>query len=166
MKFVLPAVCLAVLLAAQTYKSKELPLPREVAPQPIPFSHRVHAAASCLDCHTTAAKADRATIPQGDRCLLCHRGMKNSESVLGAVKAFLDQNQRIPWVRVYRVPEYVFFSHAKHVGAKLECAVCHGPVVTRDVLSQERSTSMTTCMNCHAQKSVSNECGFCHTLGY
>ena len=38
-------------------------------------------------------------------------------------------------MKIYSVPEYVWFSHAVHVkDAKLECVSCHGPVAEREVL--------------------------------
>ncbi len=72
---------------------------------------------------------------------------------------------KVDWVRVYEVPEFVFFNHKKHMAADLECVQCHGPVETREVLAQEISVSMTACMNCHAERGVANHCYFCHDLG-
>ena len=69
------------------------------------------------------------------------------------------------WVRVYKVPDFVFFNHSSHVKASVECQTCHGPIETRDVLAKEVSTSMTTCMDCHVERKVSNECNMCHDLG-
>jgi uncharacterized paraquat-inducible protein A len=163
----LSLICLiAVLLAAQVYKSTEQKLPREVAPQPIAFSHKAHAAATCTTCHTTALKGERAGLPQAERCALCHRGGSGGIPDVPQLKEWLSDKKRIPWVRVYKVPEYVFFSHARHTSAKIGCESCHGAVAASSVLAQEVSTSMTACMNCHAERKVSNECGFCHTLGY
>ena len=69
----------------------------------------------------------------------------------------------IPWVKIYKVPEYVWFSHqAHHKGAGLECETCHGPVAEREVIVKERPTSMQSCMACHAKRGASNDCGFCH----
>jgi hypothetical protein len=162
------AICLmaCVWVMAQTYKAKPEKLPRELAPQPVAFSHLRHAEAKCADCHVTAAKSDRAGLPQADRCMLCHAGLKTENAELAKVAAMAKAGAAIKWVRAYRVPEYVFFSHREHLKAKLECTECHGPVATREVLAQEISTSMTACMNCHAARKVSNECGFCHSLGY
>jgi len=166
MKRISTVLPFAILLAAQQYQSKEQKLPRAVAPQPVPFSHRTHASANCVDCHTTALRAERAGIPQPDRCMLCHRGMKDDNESIRTVGQLLANSKRIPWERVYRVPEYVFFSHKKHTGAKIGCDTCHGPVASREVLEQELPVSMASCMNCHTAKGVSNECGFCHALGY
>jgi hypothetical protein len=164
---VLIAVCaLALAAGAQVYQSKEQKLPRQVAPQPVPFSHKLHAATPCAQCHSTTTRGDRAGLPQASGCMLCHRAVKRESPEIRKLAALAKSGERLRWVRVYRVPEYVFFSHAKHVSAGLECRACHGPVAERDVLAQEVSTSMTACMNCHAARGVSNECSFCHTLSY
>ncbi|MCW5977221.1 MAG: cytochrome c3 family protein [Bryobacteraceae bacterium] len=150
------------------YKSKEEELPQRVAPQPVPFSHKVHAEAgsACKDCHTTAATKERAGLPQADRCMLCHRTVKADSPAVQELAKYQREGKRIAWVRVYRVPEFVFFSHANHGKAGEACETCHGPVATRDEVAKEVSTTMTSCMNCHAAREVSNDCHFCHSLGY
>lgn len=147
------ALLLALLLQA-AYQGIEEKLPRSVAPQPIPFSHKQHAAAGakCIDCHTKALTAERATIPNLDRCLLCHPAMKK-------------ETDSIRWVRVYQVPDFVFFNHAAHAKAGLDCQACHGPVAARDVLQKEVSTSMRQCVNCHRTRQAPLDCSRCHELG-
>ena len=73
---------------------------------------------------------------------------------------------KIAWVRVYQVPQFVFFNHGNHRKAGIECVTCHGPVADREVLAQEISAGLVGCMNCHAARKVSTECHFCHALGY
>jgi quinoprotein glucose dehydrogenase len=130
------------------YKGAEEKLPVTVAPQPVSFSHKAHAATRCVTCHTTALKAAKATIPELRQCRTCHTE-RSAEPV--------------QWVRVYEVPGFVFFRHDVH--ASVGCAECHGPVQTRDVLAKEVSTSMTACVNCHAQRRASTACNVCHELG-
>ncbi len=166
-----PALLLAALLAAQTppvYRPKKEKLPVAVAPQPVAFSHRQHAelGVRCADCHPGAAKSERAGLPDAARCLVCHRTIGSGSAEVQKLAGYQAKGGRIPWLRVYRVPEFVFFSHVSHVGAGVECQSCHGPVAARDVLEKEVSTSMTACMNCHAARRVSNDCHFCHTLGF
>jgi hypothetical protein len=134
------------------YRGMEEKLPIAVAAQPVPFSHKVHAAAGlkCQDCHTTARTEARAGLPETSKCIGCHQSIVN---------------RSIDWVRVYKLPDFVFFSHAKHTSAAIGCTECHGPVEQRDVLAKEVSTSMTACMGCHAQKNASTACNVCHDLG-
>ena len=94
----------------------------------------------------------------------CHGTIAGDSPTIGRLAA-LPEGSEIPWVRVYRVPGFVFFSHAEHAADSLACNDCHGPVQERRVLSQEVSTNMVACMNCHAQRQVSNECHLCHDLG-
>jgi hypothetical protein len=163
----------SVLLQAQTtYKGKEEKLPIAVAPQPIPFSHKTHrkAGMACKDCHTEAAKSVHAGLPDSDRCMLCHQTIRAGDpdiqklARLHAEKKAQDQ-RAIEWVRVYKVPGFVFFSHASHVGAGVACADCHGLVEQRDLLAKERSTSMIACLNCHERANAPTECNMCHELG-
>jgi hypothetical protein len=166
----LAAALLCLTAAAQeapVYKGKEENLPQQVDPQPILFSHARHAAAGivCLDCHPGANKQERATLPQTDKCMLCHQSVTPESEEIKKVRAAHEANEPLDWVRVYKVPGFVFFSHVNHVKAGVECETCHGPVEQRQVLAKEVSTSMTTCMNCHAAKQVANHCHFCHSLG-
>ena len=142
-------------------------LPVAVAPQPSPFSHRAHtvAGAKCLDCHTTAAKAAAAGLPDASRCMVCHRAVKADSPAIAALRQWAAERRPIAWVRVYKLPEYVQFAHSRHVGAGIACAECHGPVETRDVTAKEVSTSMTACMACHVRKQASTACNACHELG-
>lgn len=147
----------AVSVAASTPKAPE---------QPIPFSHRQHAAvAACNLCHPKAATGERAGLPDAARCMLCHAGVKSESPGARRLAGYQREGKAIPWVRVYRVPDFVFFSHAPHLKAKLDCVACHGPVAQRDALAQEIPTDMKTCMKCHKTRTAPNACNVCHELG-
>lgn len=149
------------------YKGKEEKLPVEVAPQPILFSHKKHASIglSCLDCHVDAPKKDQAGLPDIEKCMLCHAAIKTESPQVKKLAAAQARAEKVKWVRVYQVPDFVFFSHASHLKAGEQCFTCHGPVAERNVLAKEVSTSMITCMNCHAARNVSRDCSLCHLLG-
>ena len=151
---------------APPYQPPPEDLPREVGPQPIPFDHRLHMQnrMACVDCHPGATASAQAGLPDRDKCMLCHQAIAVESSAVRKLAA-LPQGTKIRWQRVYQVPDFVFFSHAEHAAEELACADCHGPVQDRRVLSQEFSTNMVVCMNCHAQRQVSNECYLCHDLG-
>ena len=48
----------------------------------------------------------------------------------------------LPLVRVYELPEFVVFSHAKHVTAKVECKTCHGNVSQQTVIVAQQPVKM------------------------
>ncbi len=169
------AVVFALLLALTAAGAGQTParyrppserLPREVPPQPVRFDHKLHAAAKieCADCHPGAETKDRAGLPQRGQCMLCHAAIATDREEVRKLAA-LPADEKILWRRVYRVPDFVFFSHRSHAAGGLRCVRCHGPVETREVLAQDVSTNMIACMNCHADRQVSNECFLCHDLG-
>jgi hypothetical protein len=150
------------------YTPPEEKLSQAVAPQPIPFSHKKHVAAgqTCLDCHAGAAEAESAGFPATEHCMACHETIKSDSLHIKKLAAVHQRSEKVKWVRVYRLEDFVFFSHATHSRAGVECESCHGPVAKRDVLAKEVSTSMVACMNCHAAKKAPNGCSICHQLGH
>jgi Cytochrome c7 and related cytochrome c len=69
----------------------------------------------------------------------------------------------IPSRRVYKLPDFVIFSHARHV-SKLDCGDCHGDVNTQDALRIERPTTMKACVDCHKSHAATVVCTACHEL--
>ena len=154
----------ALLLAA----AQQTPAPKYVpsAPeQPIPFSHRVHASAAKLDCkscHPVPEPGDFATIPETAKCMSCHRAIKKDSPAIQRLAAFDAAARPVPWRRVYRIADYVFFSHKEHLAHGASCEDCHGPVRERDALRKEKETSMAACMDCHRARQASLACNYCH----
>jgi hypothetical protein len=154
-------------LAAQPkdYKAKEEKLPGEPVVQPIAYSHKTHVALGlqCTNCHTMPGEGFAATYPKETMCMGCHSSIRKESPEIQKLAAFAAKKEPVPWVRVYRVPDIVWFNHAVHVKqAKTECSTCHGPVAERTVLFQEKSTSMASCMACHAATGAPNGCDVCH----
>jgi c(7)-type cytochrome triheme protein len=82
-----------------------------------------------------------------------------------ALKAYIDQKKEVPWVRIYRLPDHVYFSHRRHVGAgKLRCQTCHGQVqqFTEPAPRPVVEPTMDNCIDCHRQKKASVDCNACH----
>lgn len=118
------------------------------------FSHKRHEDAqvklACTFCHKGAKTEFHAGFPEWKTCKTCH----------------VDKAERtIPSRRVYKVPDFVFWSHEQHSLARIECTTCHGEVAAQDVLAEFRSTKMYACVNCHKEKKATVRCNACHELG-
>lgn len=149
------------LIRAQSPVVEEKPPP----PQPIPFSHKAHAAAAlkCLDCHSIRKPGFAAGYPREDTCMACHVSIKAATPAVRKLAEYHRNRRPVPWVKIYRLPDYVWFSHqSHHQEAGVGCEVCHGPVAEREVITKEKPTSMASCMDCHAARAAPNECNFCH----
>jgi len=157
---ILIAVLLANLSRAQAPKF-ERPAPE----QPLPFSHKAHLSLKleCKQCHRMPDPGDFATLPATSICMNCHSAVKKESPHIAKLAAFHSEGKKVPWVRVYRIPDYVFFNHSKHLAVEgVNCETCHGPVSQREVMRREKEVSMQACMDCHRAKSARNECNFCH----
>lgn len=139
---------------------------RQALKQPIAFNHKLHAEADlqCVFCHSNAESKDQAGIPNAKDCLACHRKIQTTGATLQTLTAYEKAKKEIPWLRIYKLPGFVFFSHQAHLKAKANCATCHGEVQAREALWQEKEISMTACMSCHKERNASTDCNLCHEL--
>ncbi len=163
-KLAVPPAALLVVALGWAQRTDEK-LPGEPPEQPIPFSHKLHSGIGieCLDCHPIRGEGFAAGYPQEATCLGCHMVVNKETPAIRRMTEFAKKKKPIPWVRVYEVPQYVWFSHeTHHRDAEIGCETCHGPVQEWDVLAKEISTSMQACMGCHAKSKASNACDFCH----
>ena len=141
------------------------PVPVE---QPLPYSHKTHVALglNCRDCHAIADPGFAAGYPAEAICMACHTAIKTDSPHIQLLAKLNAEGSAVPWNRVYRVPDFVWFSHASHVeDASIQCETCHGPVAQREVLFQEKPTTMAACMDCHARNNAPNDCDLCHDPG-
>jgi hypothetical protein len=132
--------------------------------QPIPYSHKQHLALGlvCKDCHTNPDPGDAMSFPATSKCMACHRTIKKDSPAIQKLAEFDRNKQEIPWVRVYKEPDFVFFSHKSHLEAGAKCEDCHGHVAERDRLFRETDLSMAGCVSCHRQHNASQGCDYCH----
>jgi hypothetical protein len=134
-------------------------------PQPVPFSHKLHAGTRkipCLYCHANAERSRHATIPSTNVCMNCHLVVRTDRPAIQTVAKLYEEGKTIPWVRVHRVPDYVYFSHRWHVARGIACQTCHGQVQNMDVIRQAENLKMGWCISCHRQNKASQECNTCH----
>ena len=130
--------------------------------QPIKFSHAVHAGQNktdCNYCHYSARSSKTSGIPPGNVCLNCHflvkSGTRSGVTEINKLTRALDSGRAVEWVRIYRLPDFVFFSHAQHVTAgEIACEACHGDVKTMDRLWQVPSLGMGWCLKCHDSRKI------------
>ena len=93
----------------------------------------------------------------------CHREIKKESPHIAKLAAAHAENRKLAWVPVYKIPEYVSFSHKVHTSVEgVTCQRCHGPVQEREVLRRETDISMAGCMDCHRKNNAPNQCLFCH----
>ena len=120
-----------------------LPVPHErTGPvQPIFFSHLIHAGSfniSCQYCHSAAARGRAATIPSLSVCMGCHKIVAaQGNPQIAKLQDYWQRQEPIPWVRVFKVPEYVWFPHKPHVRADVACQTCHGPIEAMERVGAE-----------------------------
>jgi len=135
--------------------------------QPIEFSHRIHAGENeipCQYCHVYAARTPVAGVPSVEKCMGCHRSVATDKPEIIKVAQYYADRKPIPWVKVYDVPDFVHFTHKRHIKAGLECATCHGPVDTMDRITRQQPLRMPWCVDCHTSNEVENgrDCWTCH----
>ena len=135
-------------------------------PQPIEFSHRLHAGemeVPCQYCHSSAAISRYAGIPSTSVCMNCHKFIpaplglirqeeseareagRAPEPVGSAEIAKIYKSQGLgpdlkplesqtdeplAWVKVHNLTDFVFFNHAPHIAAGVDCSKCHGDIAT------------------------------------
>jgi len=141
---------------------------REEIKQPVAYNHEIHvseAGLDCTDCHTGVEKKMHATLPSIKMCKSCHSEMQGESAAEALVVQAVNDNVEIPWKPIYKLADHVFFSHRRHVkSGKISCAKCHGEVekLIKPPSQQLIPISMKNCMNCHDNKSISNDCLNCH----
>jgi len=152
--------------------------------QPIAFSHKLHAGQyriDCQYCHADARRSEYAGIPSVTRCIGCHKITAADKPEIKKLAEYLAKQEPVPWVRIYKVPEYVYFAHKPHITAGVACQTCHGSVQTMDVVGAKTGPSlvhdllnlvglawtpppltMGWCVECHTARKASLECMTCH----
>lgn len=131
----------------------ELPTNKGYAPeQPIPFSHKIHVTDNridCLYCHNAAESSRHASIPAMGTCMGCHSVVAVNKPNIIKLKGLYEGGTVLQWIRVYELPDHVYFSHSQHVRAGIACQICHGPVESMNRIIQVNRLEMGDCVECH-----------------
>jgi len=132
--------------------------------QPVPYSHKTHLALGlkCTSCHRNADPVEFMGFPPESFCMGCHQTIKADSPNIQKIAAAAREKKPIPWVSVYELPTFVYFSHRVHIQAGASCETCHGPVRERDVITKEVVHNMRSCVACHAATKARRECTTCH----
>jgi hypothetical protein len=120
--------------------------------QPIPFSHKLHAGDNnipCMYCHTSVEKSKHASIPSTNICMNCHSVVKVDSPWIQKIHESAKTGKPIKWVKVHDLPDFVNFSHKRHVLRGVACEECHGNVKDMEKIGQVKPLTMGFCLNCH-----------------
>jgi len=120
--------------------------------QPVAYSHKLHAGnlgLDCTYCHYTVDKSSFAAVPPTEVCMNCHARVKEKSPQLQLVRESYATGEPIPWVKVHRLPDYVYFNHQAHVTAGVSCVNCHGRVDQMVEVRMVQPLSMAWCLDCH-----------------
>ena len=153
-------------IALRAQDAATRPGTRPPAPvQPLPYSHKQHIALGlpCRLCHVNPEAGKLMTYPATAICMSCHAKVAADRPSIQKLAGFAAAGKPIPWVRVYQVPDYVYWAHGPHLAAHVTCVECHGPVAERDVIAQETNVvTMLGCQTCHDKRQVFTACDSCH----
>ena len=140
--------------------------PAAAAPAvPVTFDHRVHVADNGLDCqlcHAYARRGPVAGLPPVARCAGCHRFVAADSPAVESLMARFEAGEPLAWTRVHHLPDYVRFTHKRHVRAGVGCRTCHGDVGAMRTVEQVAPLTMGWCVGCHEQRQAPDDCLICH----
>ena len=150
---------------------------KEVA-QPIEFPHYIHTKVNqinCMYCHTYARRSKVAGIPPLSKCMGCHSVIATDKPRIKKLTEYWEKGIAPPWKKVHDVPDFVHFTHEKHLkrfifsnpGMKIEkayevCAFCHGEVKNMVVARKVKPLNMGFCVRCHEANNGPHDCWKCH----
>ena len=122
--------------------------------QPVAFNHNLHVeqlGMDCRYCHTYVDRSSHSNVPATSTCMNCHSQVQKQAPSLEVVRNSYETGEPIPWVRVHKTPEYVYFNHAAHVNRGVSCVECHGQVneMTDEGVYHAEPLSMAFCLECH-----------------
>jgi hypothetical protein len=120
--------------------------------QPVQFSHAHHVGGMGLDCrycHTTVERSAFANIPPTKTCMNCHSQIWNQSPEIAPVQESFRTDKSIEWVKVYDLPDYVYFNHSIHVAKGVGCETCHGRIDKMPLVAQHPTLEMSWCLDCH-----------------
>jgi hypothetical protein len=181
---------LAILVFLAVSSGTRQPAVAKPSVQPINFPHNVHVGQyriDCQYCHADARRSEYAGLPSVARCMGCHKITAAERPEIKKLAEYAARNEPIPWVRIWKVPEFTYFPHKAHVRAGVRCQTCHGPVETMTTAAADTGPrlgndllnlvgfrpaspllTMGWCIECHRQENAGRgaqaplDCVTCH----
>lgn len=133
--------------------------------QPLAFSHRQHAGdyrIDCRYCHRGVDVSPVAGVPPLATCQGCHLHIAKDRPDIVKLTDHANRQEPVAWVKVYHLPEHVYFPHMTHLRAQLDCTLCHGDVAGMNRIVRNVELKMGWCLGCHRQYRASIDCWTCH----
>ncbi len=150
--------------------------------QPIEFPHDVHTVANkinCLYCHSYGRQSKVAGIPPTSTCMGCHSVIATDKPRIQQLTQYWENKQPIPWLKVHDLPDFVRFTHERHLKRFIfdnpeikdnltvdtvapVCAMCHGDLRTMTVAKKVTPMTMGWCVECHEKNDGPADCWSCH----
>ena len=95
--------------------------------------------------------------------MLCQQAIKKDSPQIRELARIWESGAKIAWVRMYQVPQFVFFNHGNHRKAGIECVTCPGGGGPGGAGARGLQ-GMVGCMNCHAARKVSTATSATHRV--
>jgi hypothetical protein len=145
--------------------------------QPIEFPHNIHVKdnhINCMYCHTYARRSKVAGIPPTSKCMGCHKVIATDKPRIKKLTEYWENKQPPKWKKVHDVPDFVHFTHEKHLkrfvfdrdfpveDVKEVCAFCHGQLEQMTVARKVKPLTMGFCRRCHEANGGPGDCWKCH----
>jgi hypothetical protein len=92
----------------------------------------------------------------------CHKVVRTDKDPIKTITEHYEKNKPFEWVKVHDLPDFVRFTHKRHVQSGISCQECHGAVETMDVVEQVAPLQMGWCIGCHKEKGAKLDCYACH----
>lgn len=132
---------------------------------PVKFSHKTHVtdnSIGCGVCHPYARHSPNAGLASANTCIGCHKFVSKQKPDIQKLTAEFVAGRPLTWTRQHRLPDFVFFSHERHLAKGIDCKSCHGDVASMTLDHPVHDLKMGFCMECHRQKQASIDCLACH----
>ncbi len=143
---------LALLVIATVARSPYMTNQNIAREQPVQFSHKHHVGDDGLDCrycHTSVETSAVAGVPPTKTSMNCHSLLFNNSEYLEPVRESFRSGKSIEWVKIHRLPDFVYFNHSIHVNKGVGCSTCHGQINQMPLVWQASSLQMEWCLACH-----------------